>query len=289
MIYIILPLVVIVLGLAYVAYVVFHHLNDLKNLNVQTIPKEKQNEVKNKILQAKLTRESSLLKKKLRWIISPRQNFWLDKWQRFYDKVVALEEKYRRKGEPEKIKTIEELFAEAGEFLAKDNFLLAEKSLIEIISLDSQNIQAYEELGEMYFNNKNYDQAEEVFKYLLKIHALKDQGYEKLGAIAVKKNHLEEAEVDFLSSLNINNRVANYYDDLGEVYEVTSKLEKALDCYLKATTIEPNNPKYLDKLIDLSIKVGDKTLAKKTFNHFREINPENGKLGEFLEAIEKLS
>ena len=290
MIYFILPIAIIVIGLGYAGWVIRRHIIDLKNLDVGTIPEEKENEVKNKILQAKLSRQSNQLKKKLSSIISPRQNFWLSKLTKIQDQIIALEEKYRHpKDHKEEPKTIPELFEEAEKFLKDDNFLSAEKSLIEIISLDNKNTEAYEKLGDMYFDNRNYDQAEEIFKYLLKMHTLKDRGYEKLGLIAVKKNHLEEAEMDFLSSLDINGKVANYYDDLAQVYEVTNKPEKALDCYLKATVIEPNNPKYLDKLIDLSIKIGDKTLAKKSFNHLREINPENGKLNDFLEAIEKLN
>jgi len=75
---------------------------------------------------------------------------------------------------------------------------------------------------------------------------------------------------------------------LGEVFEQTKRLDRALDSYLKSATIEPNNPKYLDKIIELAIKVEDVGLAKKTYRHLKKINPENSKVKEYFETLEKM-
>jgi tetratricopeptide (TPR) repeat protein len=137
-------------------------------------------------------------------------------------------------------------------------------------------------LGQLYFNNKSYDQAEEIYIYLIKLSAISDSGGE------AKSKKLEDAENNLLDTLTVNAKIAVYYDDLAQIYEITGKADKTLDCYLKANMIEPNNPKYLDKIIKLSIELGDKSLAKKTFNRLRQINPENGKLEDLETAIENI-
>ena len=99
---------------------------------------------------------------------------------------------------------------------------------------------------------------------------------------------MEDVEREIIGSVSIDNKVAVYYDDLAQIYEIEKKNDKALDCYLKSNAIEPNNPKYLDKVIELAIVAGDKGLAKKTLKRLKEINAENAKLSDFKEAIEKM-
>jgi cytochrome c-type biogenesis protein CcmH/NrfG len=202
--------------------------------------------------------------------------------------VQTLEKKYQRRGEVEEAKTksINDLFAEAEQLLSKDDLAAAERDLIEVISRDKKNIRAYELLSEVYRNGKNYEQAAEVIKYLIRLKSLK---YRKNNtAEPLQKEKLEDTETAMLETINVDVEIAGYYDDLGKVYEILGKIDKSLDNYLKANAIEPNNPKYLDKVIDLAIIVKDKGLAKKTYRQLKEINPENAKLARFKEALEKM-
>ncbi len=277
--------------LAYLGHFVFKRLPDLKNLDLESMTKEKQIKIKARILQDKLSHQGEKVKEKLTKLLSPQKRFFSKQVKKIKDKVIDLENKYqldkRGKDKPAP-KSIDELLSAAENLIAQEEFGGAEKNLIEVIAKDKKNIKAYELLGGLYFENKNYNQAEEIFQHLLKLNTLKDRTWGKSGTIAVKRGQLEEAEMDFLNSLNVNTRVTSYYDNLARVYEATGNNEKVLDCYLKANSIEPNNPKYLDKTIEYGIKVGDKMLAKRTFNHLKKINSENAKLGELQEAIEKM-
>ena len=277
--------------LAYLGHFVFKRLPDLKNLDLESMTKEKQIKIKARILQDKLSHQGEKVKEKLTKLLSPQKRFFAKQVKKIKDKVVDLENKYQldKRGKDKSVpKSIDELLSAAENLIAQEEFGGAEKNLIEVIAKDKKNIKAYELLGGLYFENKNYDQAEEIFQHLLKLNTLKDRAWGKSGTMAVKKGQLEEAEMDFLNSLNVNTRVTSYYDRLAQICELTSKDDKALDCYLKANSIEPNNPKYLDKIIEYGIKAGDKMLAKRTLNHLKKINPENAKLGELQEAIEKM-
>ncbi len=274
---------VIAASIFWLGFLIFRRWPDLKNLDVDSIVEHRQDEAKSKILQARLIRGHQDFKIKLKDIFSPRFSFFSDKLENFKRKISELEEKYQNKTKQTGSagENFDELSREAEEFLKKDNFQEAEKKLIEIISLDRKNIWAYERLGDLYFRTKDYDQAEEIYKYLLKLKILDDKD-------SPGEGNLDDIEAAFLSSLEITPRVAVYYDSLGQVYEVSGRLEKALDSYLKAITVEPNSPKYLTKLIELGIKLDDRPLAKKIYNRLKQINPENARLDEFEQAIEKM-
>ncbi len=267
-------------------YLVFRKLPDVKNLDINSIPDERQVEARLKILESKFSRSSAKTKEKLGEIFSPSLKKIFSVFSGAKERILSLEAHYKmrdKKSAEERPKAIEELIDEGKELLSKGDYAPAEKSLIEVISKDNKNIKAYELLGELYFNNKSYDQAEEIYIYLIKLSAAND-----FGGSGVKGKRLEEAENDLLDTLNVNIKIAVYYDNLAQIYEVVDKKDKALDCYLKANMIEPNNPKYLDKVIDLSIKLGDKSLAKKTLYRLKKINPDNGKLKELESAIENI-
>jgi predicted Zn-dependent protease len=51
---------------------------------------------------------------------------------------------------------------------------------------------------------------------------------------------------------------------------------------------DANNPKYLDKLIELSILVKDRKAAREAFDRLKAINPENQKLAIFEDKLRQL-
>ncbi|MFA6918782.1 MAG: hypothetical protein WC244_01530 [Patescibacteria group bacterium] len=286
MITIIILAILIIISGGYLFYLIFRKLPDVKNLDISSIPDEKQVEARLKILESKFSRSSNETKERLSKIFSPTIKKSFSFFSDMKDRILSLEAHYKMRDKKlvvEKPKTIDELIKEGSELLNKEDYLLSEKSLIEVISRDSKNIKAYELLGELYFGNKSYDQAEEIYIYLIKLSAVNDSGGE-----GAKGKRLEDAENDLLDTVNVNIKIGTYYDDLAQIYEIVDKMDKSLDCYLKANMIEPNNPKYLDKIIELSIKLGDRSLAKKTLNRLRQINPENGKLKDMESAIENI-
>jgi tetratricopeptide (TPR) repeat protein len=287
MFFIVLITIILVVSLALLLFIVFRHLPELKVLDIESIPKERQVEAKIKILEAKFLRRHQVNQDKLSKAVGPvkeKVSNWLKKAQ---ENVKVMEKKYQRETEVEETRTksINELFAEAKALISSQNYPLAEKNLIEIIARDKKDIRAYEMLAELYRLSKSYDQAEEVIKYLIKLRSLK---FRKNKNAEIKKEKIEDTEAELLETIDLDNELGRYYDDLAKVYELADKKDKALDCYLRANAIEPNNPKFLDKVVELAIIVGDKGLASKTYRRLKEINPENGKLADFKEVLEKM-
>lgn len=282
MLIIIILAIIILSSLFALGYIIFKHLPDLKNLDVDLLKHEAQDKTKARIIQAKFQRSAAKLQNKLLVFFAPQKDFLFSRFRQIKKQLTELEAKYAAKDQAATadLSSAIDVFTQINNLIGKEEFAAAEKKLIELIVQNNKNIKAYEILGGLYLINKNYEQAEEVFKHLLKLAATAGGVYQS--------GRFEEVETEFLSSLNVDSRAAGYYNSLGQIYELTEKTAKALDCYLKAASVEPNNPKYLDKLVELSIKLGDRGLAKRTFNRLKKINPDNAKLADLKAAIEKI-
>jgi tetratricopeptide (TPR) repeat protein len=284
--------IILIISLLFLLFILIKKIPELKILDFSNIPKEKQENIKLKILESKFLRQTEKTQNKLSKFITPIKSNLSNTLEKLQDKVSTIERKYTKKriiDEATKTKSINELFVEADDFIEKEKFMAAEKALIEIISRDKKNPVAYEKLGEMYMLDRNYHQAEEIIKYLIKLKTLEFKKSKGVSEIKNNKKKSEEHdETEMIQEINADSGLSRYYDDLGDVYEKMDKKEKALDCYLKANALEPNNPKYLDKIIELAITVKDIGLAKKTFRRLKSINPENGKLNDFKEVLDKI-
>lgn len=257
-------------------------------MDLSAIPEEQQGKNKAAILEAKFLRQKKTADKKISQLITPIKGYLGSKVAKIQENVAVMEKKYKRQGEVEEVRTksINELSAEAKANIATGEYSLAEKDLIEIISRDKKNIAAYEMLFDIYRLTKNYSQAEEIIRYLIKLKSLKYRKNKNVESL--KKEKIEDVEAEVLETLDVDGGLAQYYNDLAGIYELMDKKDKALEAYLKANAILPNNPRFLDKIIELAISVNDRGLAKKTCRRLKEINPENAKLEQFQAALEKM-
>jgi len=282
-------IIIIILSLIWLGFLVYRHLPDLKNLDTETLEQTNQGKTKNDILQAKLSRQSQVIKKKVGDILKDKNELFGSRFKHLKNWVGNLESKYQPDlSKEEENKSVNEILAEANNLIEQEDYDLAEKKLIQIITKDKRNIKAYKSLGGIYFAKKDYDQAEEIYQYLIRLYIAQEKKTGQHDFEVLKSTKLEDLESEFLDSLEINPEITICYDHLGEIYEITEKDDKALDCYLKASSISPNNPKYLDKLIALGIEFRDKGLARKALNRLRQINPNNAKLDNYRRAIEKI-
>jgi len=79
----------------------------------------------------------------------------------------------------------------------------------------------------------------------------------------------------------------NYFS-LAEIQQSLNNYKEAMKNMKEALKIEPKNPKYLDAMFNLSIISKDKAEALDAYKALKNINPDNGKLGEMKEKIGEL-
>jgi len=279
-----------VIAIVMIIRIMISKLPDMINLDIESIPDERQGSTKTKLLYSQWQRRSHDLRG--RWLdrIRPTQKVFAKKLKKVHDAVSRWESRYHKSDEASEVVelTVDQLFHDARMATDQDEPAEAEKLLIEILSREPKNVRAYEMLGDLYVEQKSYHQAEEIFHYLLKLNLLSAHTDDERMADLRRHGKFEEIETELLAGLDVDPKISVYYDDLAKVYLLQDKNDKALDCYLKAITVEPNNPRYLDEIIDLAIVLKDQGLAKKMHRRLKKINPENAKLGELKERIEKM-
>lgn len=257
--YDIIPLGIIALSLAGIIFIIVKKFPVLAAINIETIKSEQEAVKKEKIVAERLSRKISSMGKFLYALLLPIGRALKLFFSKIYDKVLDWEKKYGKKKKnpisfPDSEGEIKTLFFEAEECLRTGELEEAEQKCIGIISLDHKNIDAYKKLGAICVEQKNYENAFETFRHILKLNP-------------------NDVETIF---------------DLASLHRERGENEEALANFKRAVELEPTSPKNLDFLIDISIIVKNKDLAEETLKKLREVNPENQKLAEFEERIKEI-
>ncbi len=262
--YNILPLIIILICLAVILAIVFKKLPLLAVFDVNALPEEKEAETKNKIMEERLNRRLKLLGEKIKPFWRLFTNFFQRKLKASKERISKLEEKYQAKAKPESLitkkefetneKKIARLLQDAENLAKAEDYTSAENKYIEILGLEAKNIDAYRGLGDLYLLQKQFQNAIQTFKHIIK--------------------------------LDKNDSLA--YFELAEVFMRLEDYDNALNNLNKALEIEPVNPKYLDLLLTISIIIKNKEMAKEGLTRLKAINPENAKIEEFEAKIREI-
>ncbi|OGF26365.1 hypothetical protein A2303_06055 [Candidatus Falkowbacteria bacterium RIFOXYB2_FULL_47_14] len=266
----IIPLILILLGLAAIIVIVVRKFSILANLDIDNIPAEREAKFKEQIIGKRMKRNFLKYYSRLARIIGPLGEAIGNLFKWLHERLLEFKENYNReKAAPVDTEAgIDRLFLEIEEAVKKSDWEGAEKRYIEIIAIDSQNVKAFRGLGLLYYNQKNYGEASQTLEHALKL---------------LEKKYEAEGNND-----DTNTQLAAIYFDLGEVDRITENYANAAANLDKALAIEPNNPRFLDGKLEISIAGKDKIGALEAYERMAAVNPENQKLAIFKEEIDKL-
>lgn len=288
-------IVVITVCAAVILVIVWGKLGKVSAVNYQASKAARQVAVKRRLLEERLQRKFTIAGGKLSGFLRPLGTGLSARVKSWYQKAVDLEESYRHKilRDSFKDKVSQEqhsggLLAEAEAFFREGNLAQAEKKFIEVLELDQMNIPAYQGLSELYLEQEDYDQARQTLEFLLKLDKNNATAYRSLGHLQTVKGDLKSAEQSYLKFLALDRTNINGYLELAEVYLQLEEPPKAFALADQASGLEPSNPKALDFLIEVSIITRDRQAALKAWRMLKEVNPENNKLDEFKQRIDKL-
>lgn len=266
MIIYILSILIIIVSLGVIIFSYVKNFNRLATINIKSIPKEKEDQVKNRIMVERLSRKFFNTKNFLIKVTGPLGEAISKYFSNSYQKILEMEKSHLQR--PLKKldinQEISEKLVEAKNLLSAQALDQAEEVCISIVELNPRNIDVYEILTKIYLEKKEYKKAREVSRYLLKLLS-------KSGSEPVDKH-----------------RLANNYVDLGWIYQMEAKYSQSLANYQQAVNLEPNNPRFLDLLLKISIILKNKDLANKVFNDLRQSDPDNQKLADIKEEINNL-
>lgn len=253
-------IILLALSLAAILIIIGRHLKQLRILNIEILPEEREKKTKANIIAERFRRRWAEKKVILKKNFEPVLKIFKNMQGRMRGRLSELEEKYEQAKRltlgtrGKRTAEIIGLIREAEESWRAGRLEDAEKKYISVIKLDRRNVDAYEGLGNLYLEMKKYADARQAFEFILKFRPSDASAITSLGEVAI--------------------------------YE--GKNEEALEHFRRAVDLRHGNPKYLDFYIETAILLGNKYEAERGLWKMRESNPENQKIGEWEENIKMI-
>ena len=140
---------------------------------------------------------------------------------------------------------------EIGKMIQEGNYGRAESELIDVLSKNPRNTEAYRLLGIVYLKRKDFTQAREVF---------------------------EEA-------LRRDPEHGGLHGPLGFCYMSMGEYGKALAMYQQALNMDEDNIEYLEQLLVISARMDRRPLVKMVAKKILALNPHHTEAKKYLERI----
>ena len=170
-------LLILVGALLVPIFVIYYkHVPQIRAINARELPEEKQQQVKVIMAEQRIARRLksgfALLQKALKPIFSLIKTV-ISSWQQ---RIASLEERYKIERLTTKSVTeqgmesiqlrVEKLIEQANSYANQEDYAKAEEFFINVIKLDPQSLDAFEGLGDVYTEQKKFDQANKYLEVL---------------------------------------------------------------------------------------------------------------------------
>ena len=263
--YNIIPLIIVLLCLVVIISIVIRRLPQLAILDVENMPEEKANKVKDEIVQKRLVRDIVNFLKRFAHIGEFFKNLTssMANWLNHLRQLKAQHQAKKVEVNISRDEKIKMLTAQAEELIKSEeleDLKQAEAKLIEVVSLDKKNLAAFMDLADIYGKLKKNFEAKQTYQYCLRLLDFKD-------------DKAKEAEINYSLSL-VNREIDN--------------LDEARANIIESLKIEPNNPRFLNLVLELCVDLKDKAMATEFLARLKEANPENQSLEDWQEKINSL-
>jgi len=293
------PFIIIILSLAVIIAIIVRRFPQLALLDIESAPETQEGKKKDDFLKKRVQKKAEKNKKerlvRLRPYIQKLKEIQL-KFRKYVGRVEkrilkerqkdisaqAEEVKFQKQGE---VRSLVQIGQKA---IADARFDIAEKNFLDAVKVDAKNIDAYRGLAEVYCSQDQVDEAKQTLEFILYLDPGDDQSMMKLGDMYAEEGKIEEALSYYQQAVLINEIYASRFAKIAELLFKLEQFEAAYEAIGQAVELEPNNPKYLDKLLEISIIVGTKESALRVFDRLRLVNPENKKLKMYREKIHKM-
>lgn len=147
--------------------------------------------------------------------------------------------------------TLNDKTQEISDQIKEGKFSVAESALIDVLSKNPRNTEAYRLLGIVYLKRKDYAQAREVFEEALR------RDPEHLGL----------------------------HGPLGLCYMSVGEYGRALSMYQQAHNMDETNLEYLEQLLIISSRMDRRPLVKMTAKKILALNPNHIEAKKILERV----
>lgn len=145
--------------------------------------------------------------------------------------------------------------------------------------------QAYEALGRLYLENRNYADAVEIYQFLLRLDAARDIYYSNLGLAHYSQQDYKAAISAYEKALNLNSKVPTRWVNLSLCFEALEDYPRAVKALSQALALDRLNINYLMMLAEAYIKVPNQVRAEEVLEQVLSLEPTNRGAREKLMQI----
>jgi tetratricopeptide (TPR) repeat protein len=167
----------------------------------------------------------------------------------------------------------------------KKDVKTAEELYLRTIQKDPNNRQAYEGLGRLYLQDKNFTEAAETFKFLTTFDPQRDVYWSNLGISQYSLKDFQSATASYEQALKINNKVPARWINLALCFEAMDEHNRAVRAINKALELDPRNSNYLMLLADIYLKISNQIRAEEVLTQVLALDPTNKTARERLMKI----
>lgn len=300
----ILPFLIIGVSVIVIVYIIVRKLPEISTLDVNAIPKERDKQVKNKILDERLVRN---LKEKAGVAATVAQKVGKGTVQygkKAYSFLQRLEVKYKheaakrkdaKRAEQAQMEKIQEeekaLFKETVMPEPMDDAYQApvvDDIPDEPVSEVSENVTEQLKRAAEFVKNEELKEAERLYLQVISLDPQNVEAYRGLAAVYVFQKEIQLAIDTYRHVLKLKDDEAELHYELAEVLNIADKPMEAYATVLKARQLESNNPRYIDAQIRLALQLKNQVDAADAIELLAELNPENAKITEYREKLSLL-
>ena len=169
--------------------------------------------------------------------------------------------------------TIDEVFNLAIKNHLQDKIDIAQKLYNQVLEINSNHVDANNNLGVLLIKLKEYQKAKTCFNKIIKINPNYAEAHNNLGGIFKELKEIKKAKNCFEKAIKINPNYAEAHNNLGGIFKELKEIKKAKNCFEKAIKINPNNVNTQNNLGVIFAELGEHQKAKNCFEKIIEIKP----------------
>ena len=170
-------------------------------------------------------------------------------------------------------KEIDKIFLLAIENYKKGNDQKAIEQFKEIINLSPDNLNAYTNLGAIFFKNKKYDQSIEYYNRALKINPNHINSLNNIGVAFKEIGNLEKALKYLENIIELDEKNLSALNNIGLIHINLKNFEKSKKYFQKVLKKDPN---YVDALNNMGIVYKNEKKYENSIKYYKkaiEVNP----------------
>jgi len=160
-----------------------------------------------------------------------------------------------------------------------------EKLLIEVLSIDENNIKALNMLSNLYINLWKDKKAFPLLKKLIQLDMKNDEAIWNLSKLYLELWEIDTAYVLIQKAISINNKNHRYFVTYADILYNKWELEKAIEAIETVLKLKPNNVIYLDAIASLYEELWEYKKAKAYWLEILDLEPDYTKAKEKLQQI----